>query len=53
MGGAIVQAMALSRAEMIKGIVLVGTGARLKVFAYDSDKSRIRGWRYYPTPAIW
>ena len=32
MGGAIVQAMALSHPEMIKGIVLVGTGARLKVF---------------------
>jgi len=31
MGGAIVQAMALSHPEMIKGIVLVGTGARLKV----------------------
>jgi len=32
MGGAIVQAMALRYSEMIKGIVLVGTGARLKVF---------------------
>ncbi len=32
MGGAIVQTLALSFPEMIKGIVLVGTGARLKVF---------------------
>ncbi len=32
MGGAIVQTMALSYREMIRGIVLVGTGARLKVF---------------------
>jgi pimeloyl-ACP methyl ester carboxylesterase len=32
MGGAIVQTLALSHPEMIKGIVLVGTGARLKVF---------------------
>jgi pimeloyl-ACP methyl ester carboxylesterase len=32
MGGAIVQTMALKYPEMIKGIVLVGTGARLKVF---------------------
>jgi len=31
MGGAIVQTMALSHPEGIKGIVLVGTGARLKV----------------------
>jgi pimeloyl-ACP methyl ester carboxylesterase len=31
MGGAIVQSMALTYPEMIKGIVLVGTGARLKV----------------------
>ncbi len=31
MGGAIVQTLALSHPEMIKGIVLVGTGARLKV----------------------
>jgi len=31
MGGAIVQTMALRYPEMIKGIVLVGTGARLKV----------------------
>jgi pimeloyl-ACP methyl ester carboxylesterase len=32
MGGAIVQALALTHPEAIKGIVLVGTGARLKVF---------------------
>ncbi len=32
MGGAIVQTLALAHPEMIKGIVLVGTGARLKVF---------------------
>jgi pimeloyl-ACP methyl ester carboxylesterase len=31
MGGAIVQILALSHPERIKGIVLVGTGARLKV----------------------
>ena len=31
MGGAIVQTLALSHPEMIKGIVLVGTGVRLKV----------------------
>lgn len=31
MGGAIVQTLALSHPGMIKGIVLVGTGARLKV----------------------
>lgn len=31
MGGAIVQTLALMHPEMIKGIVLVGTGARLKV----------------------
>ena len=31
MGGAIVQTLALSHPEMIKGIVLVGTGAKLKV----------------------
>jgi pimeloyl-ACP methyl ester carboxylesterase len=31
MGGAIVQTLALSHPEMMKGIVLVGTGARLKV----------------------
>ena len=32
MGGAIAQTMALTHPEVIKGIVLVGTGARLKVF---------------------
>ena len=32
MGGAIAQTLALTHAELIKGIVLVGTGARLKVF---------------------
>jgi len=31
MGGAIVQTMALTHPEVIKGIVLVGTGAKLKV----------------------
>ena len=31
MGGAIVQTLSLTRPEMIKGIVLVGTGAKLKV----------------------
>ena len=37
MGGAIVQTMALRYPEMIKGIVLVGTGARLKVFPMILD----------------
>ncbi len=32
MGGAIVQTLALTHPEVIKGIILVGTGARLKVF---------------------
>jgi len=32
MGGAITQTLALTHPEIIKGIVLVGTGARLKVF---------------------
>jgi pimeloyl-ACP methyl ester carboxylesterase len=32
MGGAIVQILALTRPEVMKGIVLVGTGAKLKVF---------------------
>jgi len=32
MGGAIVQTLALAHPEVIRGIVLVGTGARLKVF---------------------
>ncbi len=31
MGGAIVQTLSLTHAEVVKGIVLVGTGARLKV----------------------
>ncbi len=31
MGGAIVQTLALAHPEVIKGVVLVGTGARLKV----------------------
>ncbi len=41
MGGAIVQTLALTHAEVIKGIVLVGTGARLKVFPmiFDGIKS--------------
>ena len=37
MGGAIVQTMALRYPEMIKGIVLVGTGAKLKVFPMILD----------------
>jgi len=32
MGGAITQTLALSYPEVVKGIILVGTGARLKVF---------------------
>ena len=32
MGGAIAQTLALKRPELIQGMVLVGTGARLKVF---------------------
>jgi len=32
MGGAIVQTLALRHAEILKGIILVGTGARLRVF---------------------
>ncbi len=32
MGGAIAQTLALAHQEMMKGIVLVGTGAKLKVF---------------------
>ncbi len=41
MGGAIVQTLALDHAEVIQGIVLVGTGARLKVFPmiFDGIKS--------------
>ena len=34
MGGAIVQTLALTRPEVIKGIVLVGTGVRLKVLPW-------------------
>jgi len=37
MGGAITQTLALAHAEMMKGIVLVGTGARLKVFPMILD----------------
>ena len=37
MGGAIVQALALTHPEVIKGIVLVGTGARLKVLPLILD----------------
>ena len=37
MGGAIAQTLALTHAELIKGIVLVGTGARLKVFPMIFD----------------
>jgi pimeloyl-ACP methyl ester carboxylesterase len=37
MGGAIVQTLALIHPEMIKGIVLVGTGARLKVLPMILD----------------
>jgi len=37
MGGAIVQTLALTHPEMIKGIVLVGTGARLKVLPMILD----------------
>jgi pimeloyl-ACP methyl ester carboxylesterase len=37
MGGAIVQTLALSHPEMMKGIVLVGTGARLKVLPLILD----------------
>ena len=40
MGGAIAQTLALSHAEMMKGIVLVGTGARLKVFPMILDGIR-------------
>jgi len=32
MGGAITQTLAVKHAEVLKGIILVGTGARLKVF---------------------
>ncbi len=37
MGGAIVQTLALTHPEVIKGIILVGTGARLKVFSLIPD----------------
>jgi pimeloyl-ACP methyl ester carboxylesterase len=37
MGGAIVQTLALTHPEMIKGIVLVGTGVRLRVFPMILD----------------
>jgi pimeloyl-ACP methyl ester carboxylesterase len=37
MGGAIVQTLALTHSEVIKGIVLVGTGAKLKVFPMILD----------------
>jgi len=42
MGGAIVQTMALSYPEMIKGIVLAGTGVKLRVFPtiLDGIKNR-------------
>jgi len=40
MGGAITQTLALTHAEMMKGIVLVGTGARLKVFPMILDGIR-------------
>ena len=37
MGGAIVQALALTHSEIIEGIVLVGTGARLRVLPLILD----------------
>ncbi len=37
MGGAIAQTLALAHKEMMKGIVLVGTGAKLKVFPIILD----------------
>jgi len=40
MGGAIVQTLALTHPEVIKGISLVGTGARLKVFPMILDEIR-------------
>ncbi len=45
MGGAIVQTMALRYPEMIKGIVLVGTGARLRVLPMilDGIKANFKG----------
>ena len=41
MGGAITQTLALTHAEMMKGIVLVGTGARLRVFPMILDGIKI------------
>lgn len=40
MGGAITQTLALTHPEVIKGIVLVGTGARLRVFPMILDRIR-------------
>jgi len=40
MGGAITQTLALKHAEVIKGIILVGTGARLRVFPMILDRIR-------------
>jgi len=40
MGGAITQTLTLTHAEMMKGIVLVGTGARLKVLPMILDGIR-------------
>jgi pimeloyl-ACP methyl ester carboxylesterase len=40
MGGAITQTLALKHAEVIKGIILVGTGVRLKVFPMILDGIR-------------
>ena len=40
MGGAIVQTLALAHPEVIEGIVLVGTGARLRVFPMILDEIR-------------
>lgn len=42
MGGAIVQTVALKHPEVIKGIVLVGTGARLKVLPMILNETLIR-----------
>ncbi len=45
MGGAIVQTLALTHPEVIKGIILVGTGARLKVLPVilDGIKNEFEG----------
>ena len=40
MGGAITQTLALKHAEVIKGVILVGTGARLRVFPMILDRIR-------------